>query len=801
MAKSAKTAWGIDVGNCALKAIKLTVGSDGVEVLDFAVIEHEKMLSQPELDPEQRIRLVAGALELFLAEHDVSGAVVVSVPGQSSFARFIKLPPVEPKRIPEIVRFEAIQQIPFDINDIEWDWQVFQRPDSPEVEVGIFAIKRDLVQQSLEPFVQANCSVGQVQMAPMALYNFLRYDQKRLQDKAKTEAIITLDIGAENTDLVIADGTRVWQRNIPIGGNQFTAAVQKAFRLGFAKAEAIKRTAGSSKYSRQIFQAMRSVFADLAAEVQRSLGFYSSTNRNVQFREVLALGNGMKLPGLVKFLQQSLSLPVKRLDSFESARLAPDISQAQFTENLPSLGVAYGLAIQGLGLGVITGNLLPREVARHGLWQRKRRWIMAAAVIFLLSPLLYIFQAYSEKRDIESTAQMRQRIDSGLRTIQERNSQKSKLLSVYNSAKKRIEAHYGIYKVPRLVPQLLQAIRMCLPNADNTDDEAQKALYEAFQRADRQAVMAVPRRQREQVFISSAQIIYTDDLHLSFDQVVAGAGRRPTRRKAPGPSEELWDMPYGAPFGIGPPGMGPPGMGPPGMGPPGQGTRRPSGAKPTRPGKRTTGPKIEDKEKVSGFVVILEGSTPHHGELGFLSPPDAGLDRNKWGFFQRLRYLGKADAEIPSLKGSAGPKAAADVEELFETYVYPGEELQLYFDNSEGGWITADGENQPVGLGIPQVDESDLSAGGAGNRLGVRGAGGRKQEVLVDPFTLEPISDTYVLDENGEVKLDSRGNPVIEHHDYWFRIKFKVRLKGELAKQPAAKKTKIGRSRRSVPGF
>ena len=113
MAKSAKTAWGIDSGNCALKAIKLGLGDDGVEVLDFAVIKHKKILSQPDINAETRDELITEALNKFLEEHDVSNAnVVVSVPGQNSFARFIKLPPVEDKRIPEIVRYEAIQQIP-----------------------------------------------------------------------------------------------------------------------------------------------------------------------------------------------------------------------------------------------------------------------------------------------------------------------------------------------------------------------------------------------------------------------------------------------------------------------------------------------------------------------------------------------------------------------------------------------------------------------------------------------------------------------------------------------------------------
>ena len=87
MAKAAKVAWGIDVGNCTLKAIKLARGPEGVEVLDFAVIQHEKILSQPDIDPQERLRLVTVALEQFLEDHDVrNSALVISVSGQSSFA-------------------------------------------------------------------------------------------------------------------------------------------------------------------------------------------------------------------------------------------------------------------------------------------------------------------------------------------------------------------------------------------------------------------------------------------------------------------------------------------------------------------------------------------------------------------------------------------------------------------------------------------------------------------------------------------------------------------------------------------
>ncbi len=835
MAKAARTAWGIDVGNCKLKALKLTMEPEGVTVSDFAVIEHEKILSQPDVTAEKRTELVTKALSKFLDEHDIKGsALVVSVPGQNSFARFIKLPPVETKRIPEIVRYEAIQQIPFDIADVEWDWQSFKEEDSPDVHVGIFAIKRDLVNRALQPFAHLDCLINIVQMAPMALFNFFRYDQKVLQETAASEAVIILDIGADNTDLVIVDGGKIWQRNIPIGGNQFTAAVQKAFKLSFSKAEAIKRTASTSKYARQIFQAMRSVFADLAAEIQRSLGYYSSSNRNVKFSEVLALGNVMKLPGLIKFLQQSLSLPVKRLDNFESVKLSPEISVSEFAANIPSLGVAYGLALQALGLGEINSNLLPAEITRQTQMQRKRPWFIAACGLVALSAVLFLFSAWSQKSDIKTAeAQYIPIINRAEAAIRRNSSAKSDLESKISTAKTKIKECESYYEPRTLVPLLFQTVaRDCTPNAQNNPDPVQRKLYAAFDAGNAQAVMnLLPRNLRQQVFITSVRIIPTDNLEQPFDEIV----KTQTTRQGGG-------LPGGGVLpGMGMPGMEMPGMGMPGMGMPGiPGGGMPGGGMPgaagVTPGKG---------KKVFGFAVVIEGSTPYKDGLKFLSPPEVGLDRSRWGYFDRLRHLGMSDKEIiqqankspkaaaagstpaygvPAAPAKAASKktrngnhklvapntpaqkqaSAAAAKLPFEAYIGSGDP-ENYFDYSSG-WVSGTPTpEQPVGLGILKQTKkaSNIQGGGAGEvmpgmgmpgmempgmgmpgmgapGIGMAGNKNTQPPLYIDPFTLEPVSTTYKTDQKGNIVFDPSGKPVPVHHDYWFRVKLKVKTK----KQP-----------------
>src|SRR5467141_1117729 len=163
--------WGIDVGQCALKAIRLVAIDGQATATAFDYVEHPEILSQPDADPDQ---LVREALEKFLSRNSLRGDVVaISVPGQSGLARFVKLPPVEEKKITDIVRFEAKQQIPFPLDEVVWDFQKLGAGDvtdryAMETELGLFAMKREMVSRYLDHFNEVHVDVHVVQMAPLA---------------------------------------------------------------------------------------------------------------------------------------------------------------------------------------------------------------------------------------------------------------------------------------------------------------------------------------------------------------------------------------------------------------------------------------------------------------------------------------------------------------------------------------------------------------------------------------------------------------------------------------------------------
>src|SRR5258708_2637151 len=144
--------WGIDLGQCALKALRLQMIDGKLTATAFDYIEYPKILSQPDADPDQ---LTREALEQFLQRTNLRGdQVAISVPGQSGLARFVKLPPVEEKKIADIVKFEAKQQIPFNLDEVVWDYQKIGAGNvvdgfALETEIGLFAMKRDQINRSL----------------------------------------------------------------------------------------------------------------------------------------------------------------------------------------------------------------------------------------------------------------------------------------------------------------------------------------------------------------------------------------------------------------------------------------------------------------------------------------------------------------------------------------------------------------------------------------------------------------------------------------------------------------------------
>ena len=396
--------WGIDIGKCALKALRCRVSAEPrkLEAVACEYIEYPMILSQPEADP---IELVQSALEQLISRHDLKGdKVAVSVPGSLGLSKFIKLPPIESKKIPDIVKYEARQQIPFPLEQVVWRWQrlaggMEESGFVLDAEVALFAMKREQVFKALAPLQQAGIHVDFLQLAPIALANMAIFDQ--LPDSATTDpdtpipSIALVSVGVDSTDLVVTNGRRIWQRSIQSGGSDFTKSLVQGMKLTFSRAENLKRNAVKAEDPKAVFKTMKPVFNEFASELQRSLNYFTGTDRTATIAKVLLMGNATKLRGLADFVGQQLQLEVQRLDKFNALEGAAVLSTPAFKEHQLAFGTAYGLALQAANVAAIGTNLLPDEIVRDRIIESKKPWAVGALVGLLAAAMINFFGMFA----------------------------------------------------------------------------------------------------------------------------------------------------------------------------------------------------------------------------------------------------------------------------------------------------------------------------------------------------------------------------------------------------------------------
>jgi len=569
-------------------------------------------------------------------------------------------------------------------------------------------------------------------MAPMALYNYLLFDRPELANSDKRATVI-INIGAESTDLVVCTASGVWQRCIVMGGNTFTGAIAETFKLSFEKAEKLKRTAPVSKYARQIFQAMRPVFTDWSGEVQRSLGFYTSSNPDVKVTRVIAMGGGTKLRGLVKYLSQTLQLPVEKPDAFKRLAMAPGVSAAKFHENVSDFGVVYGLGLQGLGLARIESNLLPTSIARAQAWAGKMKYFVGAAVMLLAVSALCLGRVALDQYNYTKAGNVRSQIQ---RVVGEASAVMAKTGGIDEEKGKlleRMKKNFEVFHYRDIVPWLHEIIFSAVPNVATNPE--QKELYEAFARGDVATVKQVPRPERKQLFLTTVSLYYSDDLEKAqFHQNLnmrrdALMQEAETMDEGAGYEDEMMMMQdmYGPGYMEGMPGM-------------------------------------TQAEKIPGFVITIEGYSPYQNIGNLLDPPNVQASPEKWGFVTRLEHL-KQFLHL-------------DVNSPLE--VWPALKDAKHFKLDKGP-VDLDTDVVPMGVGEllfipdPPAPGTTPTPGGYDYGYGMGPQNGTL--TLIDPMTKETISAETVLDARGNPSYDPTGKPVKKNHDSWFRLQFKLHWK------------------------
>jgi len=363
-------AWGLDIGHSSIKAVKLQRSGTTVTVLGYTI---EPITVAEGGDRDEAV--IKAMQAMALREDFGQDPVLCALSGRQVLTRSVNIPVLNAAKVDRMVELEAQQQIPGDFNEIEWGYHATPSASGDSMDVALFAVKRDLVQELIAKSKAAGINLVGVSVSSLALYNFVRYDQSFPDD----ETVIILDVGAENTDLVCYQGESLWMRTLAMSGNDITKAFMKKFRVSFEEAETLKRQTSDSKQADKIIKVIEASLNELTAEVQRSLGFYKSQSPNAKLDNMVISGSTFRLPGLPEYLAERLRYTINILEDLDQIKVASGLEREHFLHDLQSLGVAMGLALQATGVAKANVNLMPSTMQLQRVLNTKR-WAALAAI-------------------------------------------------------------------------------------------------------------------------------------------------------------------------------------------------------------------------------------------------------------------------------------------------------------------------------------------------------------------------------------------------------------------------------------
>jgi type IV pilus assembly protein PilM len=342
LAKS-KSLVGLDIGSSSVKAIELKKAKEGYELLSFG------------LEPLAQDTVVDGAImdapsvaekiiSIFDNQKVKSKNVATSVSGHSVIVKRVSMPLMTEEELYDRVQAEASQHIPFDIADVNLSYQLLEATDS-QMDVLLVAVKKDKILNHTNVLAQAGKSPTVVDIDAFALQNCFEVNY----ELDPSQVVALLNIGASVMNINIIRGmTPLFTRDVSVGGNQYTDALQKELDLSFEDAEKLKMGGtlpGVSEEQRTAI--LRSVSDILILEIQKTFDFFRATASGENIRRIVVAGGTARVPGLLDFLKEEFAMPVEELYPFRKVVINPGRhDEGQLRELAPQLAIALGLALR-----------------------------------------------------------------------------------------------------------------------------------------------------------------------------------------------------------------------------------------------------------------------------------------------------------------------------------------------------------------------------------------------------------------------------------------------------------------------
>lgn len=317
-----------------------------------------------------RMPQLKSALQELVSKVKIKGQKTwCSVPGHPVFSRFVKLPPVQGDKLAQIVEFEARQNVPWQLDEVSWDYEVVSKSDLGEIEVVLAAMKCEPLNEMHEEVSSCGVNVVGMDVGPLALYNAFRYSYPDVDEPA-----LIVDMGARSTNLVFVEGDRFFTRNLLVGGAAVTNAIAKEFGISFAEAERQKRSQGfvalggavedhPDEGVNAMSKVMRNSMTRLHAEIMRTITFYRSQQGGSAPKRVFLAGGGSGAGYIAEFFAEKLKLPVEIYNGLRGVQTDRGVSADAAQMDAPALGELVGLALRGMGSCPCEIELVPGKLA------------------------------------------------------------------------------------------------------------------------------------------------------------------------------------------------------------------------------------------------------------------------------------------------------------------------------------------------------------------------------------------------------------------------------------------------------
>jgi type IV pilus assembly protein PilM len=334
---------GLDIGSSALKAVELKRTRGGYELLSLGV---EPLA--PETVNEGGIHdaeAMSGAIERLFEEQKIDVRdVATSIAGHAVIVKQLAAPAIEASELHDWVQSVAPQHVPFEPSDVDLSYQLL---DGAAAQNGgqllLVAAKKDKVHSHSEAIRKAGRNPIVMDIDAFALANCYEANY----DPGPEDIVALIDLGASLTNITVVRGLLpLFTRDVSVGGQQYTDALQREFNLDYEEAEKLKRGESGAAPPDQVELVLQSFLDMIVAEIGRTFDFFRSSGGD-RIDRILLSGGSCRLPRLPELLLREFSVAVEEIDPLRHVAIPADrFDEARVRELAPQLAVSVGLALR-----------------------------------------------------------------------------------------------------------------------------------------------------------------------------------------------------------------------------------------------------------------------------------------------------------------------------------------------------------------------------------------------------------------------------------------------------------------------